>query len=327
MSNGLQATNHSVVVLPASGLAQSVGPRYGVWGFLMQWSPAPSREKNLASSPETTAVQWALAAAVPLPRDARQFTPLVLLRPGRNEPVFIVHGLGGDAAEFLELGKLIRSQRPIYGIQGKGVDGVDTPFDSITEMASYYLENIKQVQPCGPYILIGYSFGGMVAFEMAHQLLSAGQKVVFLALLDSYPHRRNWPLAIRICTFCSRAAERLRISAKQPLRQTIAFLVRRAKATGRERFYITEFPYAIQRMFEYSDVAWSRYQPRYYRGKVTFLKAGAGAAFPRDPRKIWRRLVEEFELHMLPGEHVELVGKNVEVVARRLSLCLDEVAG
>ena len=73
----------------------------------------------------------------------RKFTPLILLKAGVGEPIFIVHGVGGAVIELSQLGKAIRTQRPVYAIQAKGLDGAEEPFDSITGMADYYLENIK----------------------------------------------------------------------------------------------------------------------------------------------------------------------------------------
>ena len=66
--------------------------------------------------------------------------------------------------ELSQLGRLIQSRRPVYAIQPRGLDGADVPFDSLAEMAGYYVDNIREIQPCGPYMMAGYSFGGVVAF-------------------------------------------------------------------------------------------------------------------------------------------------------------------
>ena len=78
-----------------------------------------------------------------------RFTPLVLLKYGTGDPLFIVHGLGGAVAELAPLGRLMPSLRPVYAIQARGVDGDEPPFDSLVDMANYYLDNLKDVQPRG----------------------------------------------------------------------------------------------------------------------------------------------------------------------------------
>src|SRR6185295_1833510 len=73
---------------------------------------------------------------------------------------------------------------PVYGLQARGIEGDLTPFDRIEEMAASYIEALRSVQREGPYTLGGWSFGGLVAFEMAQQLKEAGHEVALLALLD-----------------------------------------------------------------------------------------------------------------------------------------------
>jgi len=162
-----------------------------------------------------------------------RFTPLVLLKYGTGDPLFIVHGLGGAVAELAPLGRLMPSLRPVYAIQARGVDGDEPPFDSLVDMANYYLDNLKDVQPRGPYLLAGYSFGGVVAFEMAQQLAKAGEKVALLAMLDSYTHPRSWPLDSRIGVLWRRIANQASIAATVPARQTVAYIARRLGDVGR----------------------------------------------------------------------------------------------
>jgi acetoacetyl-CoA synthetase len=266
---------------------------------------------------------------------ASRFNPLVLLKSGIGAPLFIVHGVAGVVMELFPIGKFVRSQRPAYAIQARGLDGADAPFDSLTEMASYYADSIRDVQPHGPYILAGYSFGGVVAFEMAHQLSTTGEKVALLALLDSYTHPRSWPLSCQIGVLRSRIAYRTSLAAKVPIRQTVDYYLGRLGDISRNRFRKhlralaplglgdEELPEATQRVKDSCYAAWDRYRPSYYPGKITFLKAGTNWRYPDDPRTIWRNLADEFEMHTVPGEHSELVGPNAEHLANRISLCME----
>ena len=268
----------------------------------------------------------------------RKFTPLILLKAGVGDPIFIVHGVGGAVIELSQLGKAIRTQRPVYAIQAKGLDGVEEPFDSITAMADYYLENIKEIQFRGPYLLVGYSFGGVVAFEMARRLSAKGEEIGLLVLLDSYTHPRSWPMNSRLSVWWRRASRRISAVTEVPFAETTAYALRRISDTARNlrtygkpygprRFRIDpSLPAAVQRVFVSCEAALRRYEPCFYPGKVTFLRAATAVRYPSNPTRIWSHLVRELEVHTVSGEHMELVRAHVDSLAARLSLCLERVA-
>ena len=116
----------------------------------------------------------ALAALLEQPTTPR-FPTLVLLKPGTEKPpVFVAHGLGGSVMDFFQPVKHIETDHPIYGMQARGIDGLDEPLARIEDMAEFYLHAIRKMQPRGPYVLAGYSLGGLVALEMAQQQKRAG---------------------------------------------------------------------------------------------------------------------------------------------------------
>src|SRR5437667_8341863 len=126
------------------------------------------------------------------------YSPFVQIKTGRDRtPIFIAHGLSG-VVQFSELSKYIETDHPIYGIQAKGIDGSEEPFDRVEDMAAYYLETLAEICPAGPYILIGYSFGGLVALEMAQRLTAAGKSIALLVLLDAYTDPRFLPARDRL---------------------------------------------------------------------------------------------------------------------------------
>jgi thioesterase domain-containing protein len=105
-----------------------------------------------------------------------------------NQPrLFCLHAGTGYSSYYTRLMFHLGSGYPIYGLQARGLDGVEPLAQSIEEMVVDYLEQIRQVQPAGPYHFIGYSFGGILAHAMAAQLRSQGEKVALDALLDAYP--------------------------------------------------------------------------------------------------------------------------------------------
>jgi acyl transferase domain-containing protein/thioesterase domain-containing protein/NAD(P)-dependent dehydrogenase (short-subunit alcohol dehydrogenase family) len=114
------------------------------------------------------------------------WSSLVPIQPsGRRRPLFFVHGMYGNVLNLFPLSRSLGTEQPFYGLQQRGLNGVDTPHATIEEMAACYLAEVRTVQPNGPYQLGGYSGGGLIAFEMAHQLRAAGEEVSLLALLDT----------------------------------------------------------------------------------------------------------------------------------------------
>ncbi|WP_370422390.1 amino acid adenylation domain-containing protein [Streptomyces sp. QH1-20] len=112
---------------------------------------------------------------------------LPLRETGTEPPLFCVHPAAGIAWSYAGLTGPLGTDHPVYGLQARGLDGEEVLPASIRDMAADYLDHIRTVQSTGPYHLLGWSFGGMVAQEMAVQLQRSGEKVALLAVLDAYP--------------------------------------------------------------------------------------------------------------------------------------------
>ncbi|WP_345572769.1 amino acid adenylation domain-containing protein [Nonomuraea rosea] len=106
---------------------------------------------------------------------------------GDRAPFFCVHAAGGLSWCYMPLARHVQPGIPLYGLQARGLDGTTEFAGSIREMAADYIEQIRSVQPQGPYHLLGWSYGGGVAHEIAVQLRAAGADVAALVLLDQYP--------------------------------------------------------------------------------------------------------------------------------------------
>ena len=120
---------------------------------------------------------------------SQEFHSIVPIRPGgKTNPLFIVHGAGGNVLIYRDLSKHLLEDMPIYGLQSYGLDDKTSPLTSIEEMADAYIDEIKKVQQSGPYFLCGYCMGGTVALEIARKLMTIGDEIAFLGLLESY----NW---------------------------------------------------------------------------------------------------------------------------------------
>ncbi|MFW8635527.1 type I polyketide synthase [Cribrihabitans pelagius] len=120
-------------------------------------------------------------------------THLVQLHAGDGtgrRPFFLVAGMFGNVLNLRHLALLVGRDRPVYGLQAKGLTGGETPHDRIEDAAASCLEEIRGIQPEGPYLLGGFSGGGITAYEMAQQLKAAGQETAALILLDTPLPRR-----------------------------------------------------------------------------------------------------------------------------------------
>lgn len=118
----------------------------------------------------------------------RRFTHLVPMHRGEGgprTPFFLVAGMFGNVLNLRHLAQLLGGDRPFYGLQARGLLGDDAPHDDFTEAASDYIAEMRQVQPQGPYLLGGFSGGGLIAWEIARQLEAAGEDVPLLVLLDT----------------------------------------------------------------------------------------------------------------------------------------------
>jgi thioesterase domain-containing protein/acyl carrier protein len=118
----------------------------------------------------------------------RRFTHLVPMHEGeggQRRPFFLVAGMFGNVLNLRHLAQLLGGDRPFYGLQARGLLGEDQPHRTIPEAASDYIAELRQVQPHGPYLLGGFSGGGLTAWEMARQLEAAGEEVSLLVLLDT----------------------------------------------------------------------------------------------------------------------------------------------
>jgi acetoacetyl-CoA synthetase len=268
-----------------------------------------------------------------------RFSPFVQIKAGaENPPVFIAHGLGGTV-QFWELAKHIRTEHPIYGIQARGLDGMEEPLDRVEDMAKFYLEAIEELPHHEPYILIGYSFGGLVALEMAQRLLENGKNVALLVLLDTYPHPHFMPAPQRLRLFLRRmrshAHEMRGSSLPSALSYFVSGLKRRLHFPGAlhesqrppETLGLSFAETALRRVNQKAYLAYASYRPRYYPGKVKFVTTETKSFFPGNPATVWGNLVGNFEVEVIPGNHLNMVTTEFVELASVLTRYIKEVPG
>jgi thioesterase domain-containing protein/acyl carrier protein len=267
---------------------------------------------------------------------------LVVMQPGGSKPpFFFVHALGGNVLSYHDLVHYLGPDQPVYGLQARGLDGKEPPHNRIEDMAADYIKEILEIQPEGPYFLGGYSFGGAVAFEMAHQLYTKGQKVALLVLLDTLAPTvmRNLPLRERVFVHWKNllqegytyALHKLgwRISSiNDRLLRSISRIYRKFDPRSGQILpsYLTESQLDVRQQFYHQ--ALRNYVPCPYLGKVILfqsVKREQHEAFYTDPQKAWGKLAAGgLEVHEVPGDHISLIKEpHVQVLAEKLRDCLE----
>jgi amino acid adenylation domain-containing protein len=277
----------------------------------------------------------ALAALVRREARPQEWSPIVPLQTdGAGPPVYYVPGAGSDVLSAWELARCLAPEHPVYGMQPLGVDGSRQCHRSVEEMAAYYVRHLRAQPRREPYFLIGGSFGGVVALEMARQLAAAGSEVAFLAVIDSH-----------IGDFPRKAAHpTLRQRAEHVLRWWLPFASKEEHTWGNLRRGIRERwdrivanldmmlplrsapPPHIKRFLYLQEVSFrarARYVPRPYPGRIVLLRTAVQPPawlFEPDPELGWHGLAQGgLEIHDVPGTHNDpLREPYVQVTARTL---------
>lgn len=269
-----------------------------------------------------------LAAMVDLVDARREGTGLpgelsTLVEFGRSEasglPLHIVHGAGGGVLFLHPLARALDGERRVVGIQARGIDGRDEPDDRIDQMADRYVEVLRAAQP-GPYVLAGYSGGGLVALEMAERLRDAGDEVRGVILIDSVPPGCAEPRRrVRVRNVARHlAAGRLR--GVSPYLRDMAgrgFRRRPLVAPDVEEDHVNLFDH-------FSTVA-ERHPLSRYRGRVDLLKADQ--VWPIQPWDYyWGPYIDDLRITSVPGDHFSMFdAPNIDHLAAEVRRILDEV--
>lgn len=215
------------------------------------------------------------------------WSSLVPIQPRGSRPnFFCVHGAGGNVLIYRELAEHLGQDQPVYGLQSQGLDGNSPAQTRVEDMAESYVREIRDFQPFGPYYLGGYCLGGTIAYEMAQQLQSAGQKVALLALFDTMNWSRIKPLGVwdRALHSTQRvlfhAANLLRSDAQGKIR----FLHEKVNAVRqripvwrgmfldkfqRDSVELKSKSLALGRVWEANDIASLQYVPKPFAAEIT----------------------------------------------------------
>jgi len=303
-----------------------------------------------------------LAALIDGDAASGRWSSLVELRRGQPDrlPFFAIHAVDGDVFWYEPLARYLGPNQPFFALRARGMDGVQEPLTRFEAMAAYYIEEIRQVQPHGPYQIGGFSWGGSMAFEMARQLQARGEAVALLAIIDHAPLQSDYYCAKRDLGYAIRYAQDVPLRVRRFLREMdnekrravlLAKATRLAELTRLKRATLDEVETAAaltaERIAEllYGNVsalpphhrnvvlansrAILEYTPGVYRGRITVFRAAhQPVTCSPDPEMAWGALTtDRVAVRTVPGWHLTIMQEpNVKNLARELAACLADTS-
>lgn len=267
---------------------------------------------------------------------------LVPIKPtGSKIPIYIVHGAGLNVLLFNTLAKHMDADQPVYGLQAKGLNGVDEPLNRMEDIAAHYISAIRAQNPDGPYALAGFSFGGIIAYEMARQLEALNKEVRMLAMFDTYayrtPHYDPWLVKnVKRGMYFGRKVWHAMLF-KDGFKKTI---ITRAKALergavrllwklkfGTEQKQTGFFGYS-HKIDEMNNVAQKHYRIQPYDIAIELFRAETRSFYLDDYVYMgWKPYaLKGVNIHNIPGEHNTIFKEpNDKQFAAILQDCLDKI--
>jgi len=275
---------------------------------------------------------------------------------GRRPPVYFVHGVGGGMFwGYSNLARHLGNDHPVYAFKSRGLEGLPE-WPSIEDMAANYLADLRAHRPQGPYLLGGYCFGGVVAYEMARQLEASGEKVALLGLINCSPpntgyerpnrHTLAWKLKfVRnifywIGCFCFSWTWRER---KDFVRWKLAVLRRKATGTSAppeqaqldltdldELLNLADYSLKQRELWQHHVRLLLAYRPGTYGGAVTLFRTrGHALVTSFDEHYGWSELVRGgVTIRLMPGGHGNILDEpHVRAVARAFEACVPAAKG
>jgi thioesterase domain-containing protein/acyl carrier protein len=264
---------------------------------------------------------------------------LVPIQPHGSRPAFFcVHPGGGIVSCYVDVARHLGSDQPFFGLQSQGLYGEQALLTRVETMAAHYVDELRGVQPEGPYFLGGWSMGGLVAFEMAHQLEAQGHEVALLALLDTKaPGGDDGTAAASRAAIIAQFAEdhgldlsRERLMQMEP-DDALDYALEQAQAADllpadidppRVRRHLSH----LLSVYETNWRASHQYVARPYPKRVTLLRASDPPVEAEGDRELgWGTLVAGVDLHVVPGRHVTMVREpHARALADRLAACIGD---
>ena len=274
------------------------------------------------------------------------WSSMVKLSNGQGRaPLFLMHSHGGNVLEYEPLAHRLGHELPLYALQARGLDGHIPENLRIEEMASYYLREIRQVQPHGPYYLGGFCFGGFLALEAAQQLRATGEMVAVVVMLNSSTkeyatcpapisaarnvwYKADYRLALELSNLTGKPMRDILQYGLGRLRRM--FEIAQARTEPLVHSITSKFgrpvekhsmTYNLEYLAKAHDLAWAAYKPKPYDGMVIlFYAARQPKGIQPDPTLGWNGLFTgSFRTIEVPGFRQNMLDEpNVGVLAGKL---------
>lgn len=270
------------------------------------------------------------------------FEPLILFRKScGGPPLFLLPGIGGSVFQLFELASLVVHNGPVYLNQQAGLDGTMRPHSTVADMVAFQVAAIKKVHPRGPYLLLGYSLGGLIALEVARRLIAVGDDVAFVGMIEPGLPEPVWPRRVRLDFLVGRALHHLTklksLSAREAafyLRQRVGPLLGRlgrmfgTQALGKSAYQLEELHPWQTSLVHASSEAYHNYRPSRFERQIVLFCSAQGDPLDCDPLRIWPTYLTDFAVRYAPGDHKTVLrGESVQVLAREVSALLSKTAG
>jgi amino acid adenylation domain-containing protein len=315
---------------PEEDFFESGGDSLKAIAFMMELERSLGLELSLSLISEAPKFSGLCQALIE--QRTTRYVPLVLLKAGESlSPVFFIHGLGGNVAELFPIARSMTYSGPVFGIQARGFAHQDAPHTTVEAMAVEYVREIKARQPHGPYYLCGYSFGGLVAFEMARRLEESGDEIGLLGLFDTMPSSLAWPFHLWLAAIRRRLVRFVRTAIATPLRTWPAaawkagsgvcvrlrdHLTQTQPDTPRLPPFLKSAPTSVLKVAAGAVIASARYRPGFYPGELKlFTPAERDPTLP-SPRDIWRKHARTLSIVHTRGGHLTMLStSNAESTA------------
>jgi len=255
---------------------------------------------------------------------------LVKIKAGSPQypALFMVHPIGGHVFSYQTLTRYLKTQQAIYGIQAQGITGQSTLLSQVTDMAERYIQHVRKHQPKGPYFLGGFSFGGVVAYEMAQQFTQQGEEIALLTLIDTPEPGHRPTIDIHddsemIVAYLLEIGKNIHISVAElrKMDESSRWKWFSEKIAGDRQFFEQTQAHLLLGLFRANVQAFSSYRPQPWKGKAIFFRAMEQDSTDVQPReKFWESLIQGgMELYSIPGNHITMNEEpNVQHLAQYL---------
>ncbi|HTF27912.1 MAG TPA: amino acid adenylation domain-containing protein, partial [Flavitalea sp.] len=261
-----------------------------------------------------------------LEKTTKRWRSLVPIKPeGTKNPVYMIHGAGSYVMKFKALAQYMDKDQPVYGLQAIGVNGIDPLVDKMEDIAAIYISEMLEHNPEGPYAFTGYSFGGLIAHEMARQLKAMNKKVIMVGMVDSYAqqwdhHRSSLGRLLKKIDHISRnMLFKLYLALKDPKESgsfyvgRILSLVEKGKRfiKGKKNVHTNtrnELDIILQKIEDANEVAFRQYSLKPYDGFIDLFRVSKKLYYLRDFKYFgWKPFVlDGVNVHNIPGNHYNL---------------------